>query len=421
MQIKMKKFIYLCTLLAALQSCKKEAFDYSIYQPQVSDIDSIAFFTGSPSLIADGKASLQFVLEAFRKVQIKASNGQLKDTMMFVDYRALPSSEVRFYADGQLTTGAEFSTSLSSKASLEFYAQIGQIKSKVKTVKILKPIAVAEKRYVDVIFHVFELSTTDPAYDALTYQEVPPKYLQAAIEYANLVFSNSFGKDPNGAAAGIEFRLAKTNASGGGLAVPGYNKIIYDASWKASPTANFVPANFWNKVNSTVGYQWNKDKFLNIYVMPSSANNSIGNNRAAYQIVPAGQAPLQGITNTVNSAADVPTNDFYTNYGLGVHRTVFFPGADRKIEIASYLGLYYGLYRGTDAADYVSDTRKYSLTGNNQKDLLKVGLDGEKFLANNAMDDIRYGSLRNCFTQGQVNRMRLVMDRSPVRKSWFLN
>lgn len=416
----MKRIIYLFMLLLVLQSCKKEAFDYVNYKPLVSDIDSISFFTGSPSLIADGKASLQFVLEAYRKVQIKTDQGQLKDTMMFVDYRSLPSEEVKFYADGKQLAVPMFSTTTIAKAELEFYAQIGTVKSKLKTVKILKPSTVGEQRYVDIIFHVFELSPTDPAYDALTYQEVTPKNLEDAVEYANAVFKNVYGNDPNGANAGVEFRLAKKNATGASLPVAGYNKIVYDASWKASPTANFIPANFSNKVNSTPAYQWSKDRFLNIYVMPSSANNAIGNNRAAYQIVPAGEKPLLGITNTVNSAADVPTNDFYTNYGLGVHRTVFFPGSERKLEIASYLGLYYGLYKGTDPADYVSDTRKYSVTANSQKDLLKVGLDGEKFLANNAMDDIRYASLRNCFTQGQVDRLRLVMERSPVRKAWAL-
>lgn len=424
----MKKIIYLFAVLLALQSCEKEAFDYANYQPKVEDIDSIYFSTGSPSLIADGKAALQFVVETYRKVQIKNAAGQLKDTMMFVDYTALPTSETKIYADGQLIDGMEFSTNDKTKTYMQFYAQVGNIKSKVKQVEIRQPKALGEKRFVDVVFHVFELSPTDPGYDPLTYQEITKQKLDDAIAYANAVFNNTYGRDPNGGQANIEFRLATKNVAGASLAIPGYNKIVYDASWKASPTAQFVPANFTTKINATPTYQWNKDKFLNIYIYPTSANNAIGNNRVTYQIVPAGEQAIGGVANIVASEAEVPTNDFYTVYGLGIHRTVFFPDPSRKIEMASYLATYYGLYpthsTGTTVVDYVLDTKKY-LTGTTQtvniiSGLLKVGVDGEKFLANNAMDDIRYASLRNSFTQGQVDRIRLLMERSPVRKAWSL-
>ncbi|ULT27254.1 hypothetical protein KUH03_11140 [Sphingobacterium sp. E70] len=72
--------------------------------------------------------------------------------------------------------------------------------------------------------------------------------------------------------------------------------------------------------------------------------------------------------------------------------------------------------------DFVADTKKYftgnTQTANQSSGLLKTGLDGEKFLANNAMDDVRFASLRNSFTQGQIERMRLVMEHCPVRKAW---
>ena len=427
----MKNIIYVLAILLGLNSCKKEEFNYQVYQPKVSDIDSVYFSTGSPSLIADNQATLQFVIQAFRKVSVENTEGKLVDSMMFVDYQALPASDVKVYADGQLFNGMEYKTNNTSKSSIKFYAQIGSVKSKEKTVQIRQPQAATPKRIVDVVFHVFELSTTDAAYDPLTYQNVELRHLQEAIEYANAVFNNTYGKDPNGGKANIEFRLATKNPAGATLAQPGFNSIPYNSTWKSSPTAaNFTLTNFTDKINATAAYKWDKDKFLNIYILPFAGNSSIGNNRAAYQTVPTGETAIAGITNIVNSEADVPQDNFYLNYGLGIHRTMFFPGSGRKIEIASYLAVYYGIYptyngsaTATTVVDYVNDTRKY-LTGSNQKlnhvnNLLKTDLDGEKFLANNAMDELRFASLRNCFTLGQVERMRLVMERSPVRKAWI--
>jgi len=412
----MKNILYIIGVLLLFQSCEKESFPYETYQANAQEIDSVYFSPGSRSLIADGKATLQFVLEAFRKVSIATANGTKKDTMMFVDYQTLPADHVQIFVDGKAQQSMEFTTKDFAKQELTLYAQIGNVKSKVKTISLRKPPVAATKRVVDVVFHVFELEPTDPSYDPLTYQPIEQRQLEQAIAYANLVFANANGKDPNGANAGIEFRLAKKNVAGANLALPGYNKIMYNSSSRAS--SFFSLADFSKKINATNAYQWNKNKFLNIYLLPLSASNSLGIQRANYQIVPPGSAPIPGVVNIVNSIADVPTTDFYTTFGLGIHRNIFFPGMDRNIEIASYLGVYYGLYRTTVVEDYVSDTRKYTFSNNITNSLLKIGNDGEKFLANNALDDIRYPSLRNSFTLGQVERMRLIMERSPVRSNW---
>lgn len=427
----MKKLLYMIVLIVGFQSCEKETFDYEKYQAQTADINSIYFSPGSTTLIADGKATLQFVLEAYRNVKINDGQGGVKDTSMLIDLEALSANDVKIFVDGKQIEGTEYSTLNTSQSSISCYAQIGEIKSEVKSVSVLKPKDVGAKRYVNVIFHVFELNPTDYLYDPLSYQEVTPERLNDAIDYANEVFNNKVGRDPNGGSANIEFRMAKENPSGAMLAIPGYNKITYDISWKAAGALHTTPynvTNIINKINATAAYQWDKEKYLNIYVVPSSPNNSVGNFRAAYQIVPNGEIPIDGIEKVVSSEAEIPTNDFYTIYGLGLHRSSLFPDPSRKIEIASYLGIYYGLYStnssGTTVVDYVSDTRKY-LSGGNQTNnisngLLKTGIDGEKFLANNAMDDIRYASLRNSLTQGQVERIRQVMEWSPVRKAWSL-
>ena len=425
----MKRFLYILCLLFIMYSCKKETFDYKVYEANAADIDFIAFSTGSPTLIADGKASLQFVIEAFRKVSLTTASGETKDSLMYVDYKSIPKEEVKVFINGQLIEGTTYTTKELSANVLECYVQIGNAVSEKKHVTILQPKDVGEQRYVDVVFHVLELNTTDEFYDPLTYQEITPKMLTEALAYANEIFNYKVGMDPNGGNAKVEFRLAKKNASGATLAISGYNRIQYDVSWKSNPILPYNLTNFTAKINSTAAYQWDKNKFLNIYVYPLAANSSLGDYKAKYQIVPAGETPVKGIANTINSESQIPTTSFHDTYGLGVHRSAFFPDPSNRIEIASYLATYYAIYpthsAGASVEDYVSDTRKY-LTGqfqtsNISTSLLKVGIDGQKFLANNAMDDLRYASLRNSLTQGQVERLRKVMEVSPVRKAWSRN
>jgi len=421
----MKNIIYiLAAVVIAFTACEKETFDYASYEVSSSEIDSVYFSTGNKTLIADGKASLQFVLETYRMVKVDNDEGLSGDSLMFVDYRKLKDNDVQIFADGEAIDGFEYTTTDLSKESIEFYAKVGDRISVKKKVALRSPQVEQEKRYVDLIFHVFELNSTDDSYDPLTYQEITVEQLEEAVRYANEVFNNINGKDANGAKANIEFRLATRNGSGVALDEPGINKVLYDSSWKANPNVVFSPANFIEKVNATPSYQWDQEQFVNIYVIPSAANSHIADNRAAYQIVPSGEEPLGGI-NVVQEDEELPVEDFFNIFGLGIHRTVFFPDDSRNIEIAGYLGKYYGLFPthtpSDEVVDYVEDTKKYFSGVNNPNSLLKVGIDGEKFLANNAMDDIRYASLRNSFTLDQIKRMRTVMDWSPVRKAWKTN
>ena len=411
-----KILLLACVLSVVATSCKKEAFDYKLYQPTVDDIDSIYFSTGATSLIADGKASLQFVVETYRTIQITNAQGGKKDSLVNVDYKNLPSGSLKIFKAGGAETGMAFSTSDASSNSVSFYAQVGNLKSETNTVSLRAKQVLPQKRFIDVVFHVFELSATDPKYDKLTYQPITQNLLEAAIIDVNKVFNNQLGNDPNGGIANIEFRLAAKRPAGTLLDKPGYNMITYDKSWMASTF--FSPNDFINKINSTASYTWDPQKYLNIYIIPSGANNSMGDSKPKYQIVPSGGEIIPGITSIISTASEMPTNKNYETYGVGVPRTLFFPGSEMRIELSPYLGTYYGLVRtavsSPTTTDYCTDTRKY--IGTNQfQNLVKVGIDGIKFLANNAMDDNRYPSLRNSFTLDQVSRMRKVMDQCPNR------
>lgn len=398
-------------------ACKKESFDYKPYQPAVTDIDSIYFSTGANSLLADGRATLQFVVETYRTLQITTAAGSKKDSLVFVDYKNLPEGSLKIFGPDGKEMGMTYSTNSVAPGTASFYAQVGNKKSKTQTVQLKNKQVVPQKLFVDVVFHVFELNPTDPTYDQLTYQPVTQPLLEAAIADVNNVFNNVLGSDPNGGSANIEFRLAVKNPAGNTLANPGFDKIVYDKSWRQSATF-YSPTDFTKKVNATASYTWDPVKYLNIYVIPSGANNSMGNNRPKYQMVPPGGQAIPGIPTILNSASELPTNANYETYGLGVPRTLLFPGTDRRIELSPFLGYYYGLEKtgvsSVTATDYCDDTRKY-LSADQYSSLVKVGTDGNKFIANNAMDDNRYPSLRNSFTVGQVQRIRSIMAQSPNR------
>lgn len=415
----MKKILFVAgCFIVMLASCKKESFKYNLYKPTVAEIDSIYFSAGANSLIADGKATLQFVVETYRKSKVTNPDGSQKDTLVFVDYKNLPDGSLKVFSTNGNQTGLTYSTSDPSPGSIGFYAQVGNVKSATKIVVLRNKQVLPQKLYVDVIFHVFELNPNDPNYDKLTYQKVTQNLLESAIADVNNVFNNKLGNDPNGGSVNIEYRLAAKSPSGVTLTNPGYDMIIYDKSWM-NASYGFSPSDFSNKVNATPSYSWDPTRYLNIYIIPSGANNSMGDNTPKYQIVAPGDTPILGIATIINSASDLPKDKNYQTYGVGVPRTLLFPGTGRRIELSPYLGTYYGLMRtavsSPSITDYCTDTRKY--IGTNQlTSIVKVGIDGEKFMANNAMDDNRYPSLRNSFTLDQVNRMRSIMSNCPNRQ-----
>ena len=188
--------------------------------------------------------------------------------------------------------------------------------------------------------------------------------------------------------------------------------------------SNITPGSWGYDVSNFIDYMdgnasriWDPEKFLNIVVMPSGANMSMGTTRPQWQVVPAGEEALEGIENIVDGFT-IPTRD-YANTCVGVPQTLFRPGAGKKIELYPFVGSFYGLLstnKKLGETDYCADTQLYDGT-DQYNELKKVGLNGEKFLANNAMDDNRYPSLRNNFTLDQVTRMRRVMECCPGRNN----
>ena len=419
----MNKFIIILILLCVslVYGCKKDSFDYQMYQPKITEIDSLYFSAGDVMLIADGQAKLKFIAEAFRK--IKHKNGA--DTLEFVDYRQLPEGSLKVYeaVSGQ-EVGMSFSTTSTSVDTLKFFAQIGNLKSTVKKVAVRAKPVLPSKVYVDVIFHVWELSPANLAYDPSSYQELGYDRLVEGLKIMNQVVNNQIGTCPNGASANVEFRLATKNASGVSLAQPGYNRIVYSDEVKNNPLAATISlADFPAYINKNVNtYIWNPDAYLNVHVLPSGSNNSLGNLHPPKQLPPGpGQTAILGIPATATGPADY-VKDF-VNATVFMPATLFFPGFERRIEIFSFIGNFYGIYATSSYtttrlhSDYCLDTQEFNNNDprNNFLSPIKVAQTGEKFISDYAMDDTRYPSSRNSITLDQVTRMRAVMARCPGR------
>lgn len=415
-----RNLLYVAALLLLLvSSCKKDGFTYKMYEPAVADVDSIYLSATDKMMIADGQASLQFIVEVFRLVKLPSG----KDSMEKIDYRELPEGSLKIIEErSNKEVGLTYSTATIPYDTVKFHAEIGTVKSSTKAVALRAKPVLPQKLYVDVIFHVWELNTAHPTYDVSSYQPVTFEMLQAAIRNMNMAINNQLSRSPNGASANIEFRLATKNQNGAVMIQPGFNKIIYSDNIKVNPlNSTFAFGDYTTYINNNKASTiWKPKEFLNIHVLPYGSNNSMGTVHPAKQLAPQpGQDPIPGIAGTAANEDDFTLD--YANAVCGVPRTLFFPGFERKIEIFQFVGNFYSLYvpqyrANIQFSDYCYDTREFN--GSDTKNfqyVFKIGMDNEKYVADNVMDDNRYPTLQNSITLDQVNRMRSVMTRCPGR------
>lgn len=422
--MNIRKFIIGIVILSSLvyTGCKRDEFDYRMATTSVEEIDSVYFSAGDVMMIADGKASLKFVIETYKK--FNKANGTVSREL--VDYRELPEGSVKVF---ETVTNKEvgltsFSIATMPADTLRFYAQVGNIKSAVKKVALRPNPVLPPKVYVDVIFHVWELNPANSTYDVSSYQPTKYEDIVKGLQIMNDVVNNKIGNSANGAAVNVEFRLATKNQAGQALAIPGYNKIIYSDEVKTNPlTATISSFDFSQYITKNAAtYIWSPENYLNVHVIPSGSNNSLGNLWPPKQLPPGPDETLiPGVPGIASGPSDY-IKDF-VNVCVFMPNTLFNPGYERRIEIFSYIGNFYGLYPTTSYStaryhsDWCEDTREYNPQDvrNNFFFPTKVGLNGDKFVIENAMDDTRYPSSRNSITLDQVKRMRAVMARCPGR------
>jgi hypothetical protein len=424
----MKKIIIIPIILFALfwSGCEKESFDVKMFNVEDTDIDSVYLSAGARTLIADGHASLKFAVETFRTATFTKESGETFDTLVHVDHNLLPTGALKIFDSNGTEVGMEYSTTDFDAGSKEFYAQVNNVQSDIKTVVLREPQVLPEKRYINVVFHVFELKSSSSHYDQLTYQALDPSLLEEAIMDANNVFNNKLGDNANGASANIEFRLAEKGKYNNVLTIPGYNKYSYDEaiipepnySWQSKRTS-FYPSDFVDYVNEKSYRLWKPEEFLNIFVIPVGASTSMSSGRPRFQLVDSLDLnPMEGMGDLVTSIDDVDPYKF-SSAGCAVPRTLFFATPGVRINLARRLASFYGLYSTAISeympTDYCTDTNLHDSSGQ-YNDLIKRGVNGDLFYSDNATDDERYISLRNTLTLDQVERVRYALENCPYRR-----
>lgn len=421
------KTIMPLTLLALLMlACHKESFDYAIPEAKDIKVDSISFSTGSPSLIADGKATLSFIIQAYTRKQVTV-NGVVRDSMVLVPSDRIPSTDKKVFDESGKEVGLSFSTTVLTPATKSFYAKIGDKQSASKAVTIKAPGADYSKIVIPVVIHVFELKKTDSKRYPW-YVEVDYKRLQDLVDGMNIMFNRQGTSAPNGASANIQFVLAPTGPDGKTLEKAGYNMFEYlsTQSWGfgTSTAATFIKAN-------AAKLLWNPKKYLNVWVLPSSVYyGAIANAKPGYTL---SATPLPGVTmQKVASVNDVPLTE-PEKVGLFLGRDELYSALRGPAANIGYrLGNFYGLFRSyyytteTNYTDYCNDTQKWSV--NQLRNIYKLAQDGTLFGAENVMDatfidgNIEGGqnlvSRVNTFTVEQVKRIRYVVENCPERMAW---
>ena len=412
--------IVLSTLLLA---CHKEGFDYEMSEVKV---DSISFSAGSPSLIADGQASLSFIVQAYSKKQVTIS-GVTKDSMVLIPADRIPDSDKKVFDETGKEVGLKFSTTVTTTATKSFYAKIRDIKSVTKQVSIRTPGTSYSKIVIPVVIHVFELKKNDPKRYPW-YVEVDYKRLEDMVAGMNGMFNRVGTSAPNGTSANIEFVLAAVGPDGKPLEKAGYNMFEYlgTQNWGfgTSTAATFIKAN-------AAKLLWNPKKYLNIWVLPSAVfYGGIANAKPGYTL---SSTPLPGVTmQQVASINAVPLTE-PEKVGLFMGRDELYsalrgPAPNIGYRIGNFYGLFRTYYYPSEPSynDYCADTPKWLFS--QLRNVYKVDKDGIVFGAENVMDatfidgNIEGGqnlvSRVNTFTAEQVKRIRYVIENCPERMAW---
>lgn len=430
-------------------SCEKEdLFEFQPASPKVSEVDSIEFSPGHKVLVADGNAQLEMVIDIYRKYTYTTSTGETRDTSVFAHYSSFPDGALKIIhvETGNILDGLTYSTTDASPGVASFYAQIGEVKSATKTVVLEPAPPLPPKRVVNLIFHIFELSTNDAEYNKYSAISITPDLIDIALKDLNAVFNNELSKSAASASANIEFKLATHDTAGAVLTTPGISKTIFtvDQINEYNPyiefgyTSGIIP---YIKVFIDQ-YTWDPDNYVNVLVIPTSPNSSLSDQYPQAHIYDPDVIPLEGMGTLILPNKPLPSvfeENPYGAYCLPVAGNVFFPGENKRITLAPYFGRFWGLFSTrtntpTDT-DYCNDTRKYDwyapvmgedglesdFSQSQFNTLIRVGWDLYKFKCDNLMDDIRYPSLRNTLTPDQVERVRYALDHCPGRRPGWNN
>jgi zinc-dependent metalloproteinase lipoprotein len=417
-----------CVLLLTiiLTACTKQQYNYDIKTGGDLKIDSVAFSTTSPALIADGQSQLRFIVQAYSR-QTVTINEKPIDSMVLIPHDRVDTNSIKVMDNKGNVYGKTFSTTAVSPDAILFHAEIAGVSSASQSVSIQAPGAPYSKITIQVIFHVFELAKLDSKHYPW-YSYLDSSKLRDLLSGLNGIFNRVGTNTPMGMSANVEFVAAATTPAGKLLALPGYDMFEYTSSfdwgWSTPNAVQLV------KDNPDKLF-WDPKKYLNIWVLPSAVYyGGITTMQPAYTL---SSTPLDGlIMQEVATADEVPLTE-PESVGMMVGRDEFNSALRGPApNLAWRFGTFYGLFHtytywwDPSITDYCSDTRKFDI--NQYQQVYKTTPDNILFQADNVMDatfldyNVEGGqnlvSSVNTFTAEQVKRIRYVLENCPERMNW---
>ena len=270
--------------------------------------------------------------------------------------------------------------------------------------------AVNDLGTIPVVFHIIHTGQSEG-----TGYNIAQSRIIAQLNQLNKDYSNNSGSTySTSSKTGLQFGLATVNPSGATLAQPGINRINVSSASYGRPPYSYD--NFEGRVKAAT--YWDPTKYVNIWVTTFTDDEGI----LGYATFPS-LSTLQGLDEEeTNSTAGVvidymTVGSLSTPYSACSAGNVYGHGRTLTHEMGHFLGLLHIWGDASCGTDYCDDTpvhetANYGIqtqpkpnTCTNQNEMFENFMD--------YTDDY----LLTTFTVNQAERMQVVMNNSPRRKS----
>ncbi len=412
----MKKYI-LALLIVALGSCTKHENPAYLETMGIDKIVKINLSTNSNYLIADGKSELEFIIRAFYEYEVtKLVDGKAvtKKELFPIKYDKLDFSKFKITcSNGDVIDDLKYRTSKNAGEKITFSCTCNNISS-ANTLEVnvmAPPQDKLEKINIPIVFHII-YNKANENYALGVNTEI----LQNSINRLNDVFAAK-NTSPYSINSKIEFSLADIAPDGTSLKTKGYTLNLVDFKTNKEYTdhalANLV---------------WDVNKYINVYVYPSTAYNLASAKAPKYILKNA--AAIAGLKQTaVATIAEAKVNDLADiglQYKINTFQNSLRGLGNEKFEYG--IGIFYGLLptectndesyiAGGNDVDYCADTytyESYYLTSEKWIYNLEDIPDILQYYYNsiNIMDEYTTG---RAISYMQTKRIRTVMENCPLR------
>lgn len=426
----MKQIVLFLTCFILLAACEKNE-DYIHENPvSLGDIKLISLRADHKTLLPDGKAKMQFYVNAYGIKELpNYSVTNVGDTMKYIPgivcdtfeipADIIPAGAIRLFdEEGKEYPDFSYSTTDTRERTISFYAQSGELESERLTIQIRKlPEENYEELVFPVIFHVLNpaMQVGTPVY------KITAEVVQRNIERLNNVFNGLISTDPNGGNVRIRFEAAKYDPAGIKLSDPGIHR------WDISAEEYFEDIDeFETYILGKKGYLiYNYQHYLNIWLINFKGSSF---SVRVPTVIQAGES-IPGL-----GAKEWPLEETFPekprDVGFFINMSAFLNPMSSSdfFEISNPMAQFFGLLttqvsenqgitnlRDGDT-DYCPDTYYYwndnqSIFKNTSKEE-KPDKDAEYFTSYNIMD--RY-SKKTSISVDQVARIRAHIEKCPSR------